>query len=186
MTKEIVEPGTPLAYSEELLPGSGTYDDGEQIRAAIYGEQKVDSETMTIHVEGTTVPSVEKDDIILGEITFLKDDLASVKILEVRGKTGRSFQVASDGTLRIRSVDNRFVRAMQDEFKCGDIIRAKVTGLKGGPQLATDKPDLGVVRAVSRRNSNRMLELRGNKLIDPETGHQETRKFANDYGQGNL
>ncbi|MGB1698084.1 MAG: exosome complex RNA-binding protein Csl4 [Thermoplasmatota archaeon] len=186
MNKTLVEPGTPLAYSEELLPGTGTYDDGEQIRAAVYGQERVDPETMTIHVDGAEVPAVEKGDIILGEITFLKDDLASVKILQVKGKGDRNFQAASDGTLRVRSVDKRFVRAMQDEFKCGDLIRAEVTGLKGGPQLATDKPHLGVIRAVSRRNSSRLLELQGRKLIDPETGHQETRKIADDYGSGQL
>ena len=41
--RKIVEPGTPLAYSEEVLPGTGTYDDGTQIRAAVFGTEHMDS-----------------------------------------------------------------------------------------------------------------------------------------------
>lgn len=185
---DIVEPGTPLAYSEELLPGDGTYDDGEQIRAALYGRQKVDPETMTVTVEpaGRPVATIEKGDILVGRISYIKPDLASVEVLAVRGKEGRSLLQQVEATLRVRNVDNRYVREMGDEFQCGDIIRAKVINTRGGPQLVTDKPDLGVVRAFSKLDPTRALVREGNKLVDPETGHQETRKFADDYGSGRV
>ena len=49
--KAPLEPGTPLAYSEELLPGAGTYDDGTQIRASVYGTERIDPETMAVTVQ---------------------------------------------------------------------------------------------------------------------------------------
>jgi exosome complex component CSL4 len=183
---DLVEPGTALAYSEELLPGAGTYDDGEQIRAAVFGHQRVDPDTMTITIEpaGKAVASIEKGDIVAGRVSYIKPDLASVEILGVRGKEGRSLLHQVEATLRVRNVDTRFVREMGDEFRCGDIIRAKVIATKGGPQLATDKPDLGVIRAFSKDSPRRSLQRQGNRLVDPEDGHQETRKFAEDYGSG--
>lgn len=185
--ERIVEPGTVLATSEELLPGAGTYDDGENIRAALYGTEQVDTETFTVSVRSATrdVVSIDKGDIVVGEVTYLKDDLGSVRIDAVRGKSGSMLQ-QTEGTLRVRNIDDRYVRRMQDELACGDIIRAKVISTKGGPQLAIDKADLGVIKAHSKLDGSRVLQRQGNKLVDPESGHQETRKFAEDYGSGQV
>ncbi len=185
--ERIVEPGTPLAYSEELLPGDGTYDDGEQIRAAVYGQERVDPESMEVTVtpRNKGYVTIEKGDIIVGEITYMKADLCSVRVDAVRGKEGSMLHQV-EATLRVRNLAERYVREMGDEVQPGDIIRAKVISTKGGPQLACDKSDLGVIRAVSKLDASRPLVRDGNKLIDPETGHQETRKFADDYGSGTV
>ncbi len=183
----IVEPGDALAYSEELLPGSGTYDDGERIRAAVYGKQRVDPESFEVTVTPANkgYVTIEKGDILVGEVTYMKPDLASVRVDAVRGKEGSMLHQV-EATLRVRNLAERYVREMGDELQPGDIIRAKVISTKGGPQLACDKPDLGVIRATSKLDSSRPLVRKGNKLIDPETGHQETRKFAEDYGSGQV
>ena len=180
------EPGTPLAYSEELLPGSGTFDDGTQIRAAVYGTEHIDPETMAVTVRpaGRGVASIEKGDIVVGQVTYIKPEaLASVKILAVRGKEGRSLLQSLEGTLHASKIDARYVKYVDDEYRGGDVIRAKVIGLKGGPQLATDRPDLGVVKAW---HDGVALVRDGNKLKDPETGEVFHRKLASDYGSGTV
>lgn len=185
---KVVEPGAPLAYSEEFLPGAGTYDDGEQIRAAVFGRERVDTNTMTLNVEplGKSVAQVDKGDIVVGRITFLKPELASVQILEVRGKEGRSLLQQVEGTLHVSKVEKRYIKDLGNEFNVGDLIRAKVVGLRGGPQLATDNPDMGVIRAYSSQDMTQPLEQAGQKLRDPETGRTETRKTADDYGSGRV
>lgn len=186
--QENVEPGTPLAYSEELLPGTCTYDDGEQIRAAAFGSTFVDSE-MTIHVKphAGRVADVEKGDIIIGRVSYAKPELASVAILAIRGKEGRSTLHNVEATLHVSKVDNRYISDMQTEVRVGDIIRAKVLGLKGGPQLAVDKPDLGVIRAFSPDDLRRPMERKAhNRVQDPETGKIYARKLAEDYGSGTV
>ncbi len=183
----IVEPGTPLAYSEEALPGSGTYDDGTQIRSAVFGTKDIDPETMTLTVRpaGKAVAAIEKGDIVVGEVTYIKPEtFASVKIRAVRGKEGRSMLQVVDATLHVSKIDARYIRDVGEEMKCGDLIRAKVIGLKGGPQLATDKPDLGVVAARSAEGNPLVRE--GNRLKDLETGRVEHRKLASDYGSGQV
>lgn len=182
---KLLEPGTPLAYSEELLPGPGTYDDGTQIRAAVYGQQHVDPETMAISVRaaGKSVATIERGDILVGQITYVKPEaLASVKVLAVRGKEGRSLLTPLEATLHVSKIDARYIKYVDEEYKTGDLIRAKVINLKGGPQLATDKPDLGCIKAWSADGVPLVLE--GRKLKDPETGQVHHRKLANDYGSG--
>jgi exosome complex component CSL4 len=183
--KAILEPGTPLAYSEELLPGPGTYDDGTRIRAAIYGVQHVDPKTMAISVRpaGRPVGGIERGDIVVGQVTYIKPEaLASVKIVGVRGKEGRSLLQPIEGTLHVSKIDNRYIKFVDEEYRGGDLIRAKVISLKGGPQLATDKPDLGCVKAWSADGV--ALVRDGNRLKDPETGQVYHRKLASDYGSG--
>jgi exosome complex component CSL4 len=181
----LLEPGMPLAYSEELLPGPGTYDDGTQIRAAVYGIQHIDPETMAVSVvpAGKAVATIERGDVIVGQISYIKPEaLASVKVISVRGKEGRSLLTPVEATLHVSKIDNRFIKDVNDEYRTGDLIRAKVIGLKGGPQLATDKPDLGCVKAWS--GDGVALVRDGNRLKDPETGQVHFRKLATDYGSG--
>lgn len=183
----LLEPGTPLAYSEELLPGPGTYDDGTQIRAAVYGVQHIDPETMAVSVRaaGTAVATIERGDIVVGQVTYIKPEaLASVKILAVRGKEGRSLLQPLEGTLHASKIDARFVKYVDDEYRGGDLIRAKVIQLKGGPQLATDKPDLGCIKAWGPDGAPLVRD--GNRLKDPETGQVYHRKLASDYGSGTV
>jgi exosome complex component CSL4 len=185
--KAILEPGTPLAYSEELLPGPGTYDDGVQIRAAIYGVQHVDPKTMAVSVRpaGRPVGGIERGDIVVGQVTYIKPEaLASVKIVSVRGKEGRSLLQPIEGTLHVSKIDNRYIKFVDEEYRGGDLIRAKVISLKGGPQLATDKPDLGCVKAWSSEGVPLVRD--GNRLKDPETGQVYHRKLASDYGSGQV
>ncbi len=185
MSEKIVGPGTPLAYSEEFLPGAGTYDDGEHIRAAVYGTESVDSETMSMSVKpaGRSVVQFEKNDIVVGRVSFVKEQLASVQILAIRGKEGSLLQQV-EGTLHVSKIDNRFIKDVGEEFSVGDIIRAKIIGMKGGPQLVTDKPEFGVIKAFSRNDPTLMLVRKGSVLEDPEDGHREKRKIAEDYGSG--
>lgn len=184
---DFAEPGTPLAFSEEAVAGPGTWDDGTQIRAVTYGTPRMDPETMTLTVQpaGKAVASIERGDIVIGVVSYIKPEtLASVKILGVRGKENRSLLQQTEATLHIGKIDARFVRSVDDEYRCGDYIRAKVIGTKGGPQLATDKPEYGVVRAFGP--SGMQMVLDGMSLKDPETGQKFHRKIASDYGSGQL
>ena len=185
--RKIIEPGTPLAHSEELLPGRNTFDDGNEIRAAAFGIQHVDPKTMAVSIRtaGKSVAQVEKGDIVVALVNFIKPEaLASCKILAVRGKEGRSLLQPVEATLHVSKIDARYISNVDDELRCGDYIRAKVIGLKGGPQLATDREDLGVIRAFGP--SGTQLVLRDGKLRDPETGQTFYRKTADDYGSGKV
>ncbi|MEA3191603.1 MAG: exosome complex component [Thermoplasmata archaeon] len=185
MEERIVEPGTPLAYSEELSAGAGTFDDGTQVRAAVYGTEQVDPKTLTVTVvpAGKQVATIEKGDVVVGVVTYIKPEtLASIKILAVRGKEGRSLLQPVEGTLHVSKIDARYIKFVDEEYKCGDYVRAKVIGTKGGPQLATDKPDLGCIKAFAPTGNQLVLE--GRKLKDPETGQLFVRKTATDYGSG--
>lgn len=187
MSERLVRPGTPLAYSEELLPGDGTYDDGTQIRSAMYGVERVDPETMQVTVTSgrKTIATIDKGDVVIGRVSYIKPEaLASVKILAVRGKEDRTILQQVEGTLHVSKIDARYIKDVTEEYRVGDVIRAKVIGTKGGPQLATDKPEYGVVAAYGE--DGKPLVLQGRKLKDLSTGQTHVRKVASDYGSGQV
>ena len=141
---------------------------------------------MTV-TSGKRVADVEKGDIIVGRVRFTKPELASVEILGIRGKEGRSTLHKVEATLHVSKVDDRYIKDLEGEYRVGDLIRAKVIGLKGGPQLVTDKPDLGCIRAFSPEDLRRPLELKQqNRVRDPVTGKIYARKTAEDYGSGTI
>ena len=186
MTKknDLLTPGTPVGYSEEFLPGSGIYDDGERLRAAVFGTESVDPKTMemTITPAGKSIATVAKNDIVVGEITYLRDILASVRLIAVRGKEDRSILQNVEMTLHVSKADQGYVDDLAKFYRAGDIIRAKVIGLRGGPQLATDRPEFGVLQA--RSGDGHVMVRDQHRVKDPVTGRIENRKLASDYGSG--
>ncbi|MGB0652755.1 MAG: exosome complex RNA-binding protein Csl4 [Thermoplasmatota archaeon] len=184
--EKLIEPGTPLATSEELLPGPNTYDDGTDVRAAVYGTESIDTKEMAIGIKptGRGVAKIDRGDIVVGEVTVVRPQLASVNVVAVRGKEGRSIHQAVEATLFVSGIDRRYIKEVSEEFQAGDLIRAKVLKLKGGPNLVTDSPDFGIVSA--RCGCGVRMEKDGKRLKCPECNRSRTGKIANDYGSGHI
>src|SRR5205085_807171 len=97
--RKILEPGTPLASSEELLPGSNTYDDGTDIRAAAFGVQYVDPKTMAISV----LPAGK-----------------AVGCIKAFGPSGNQL-VLKDGKLRDPETNQLFSRKLANDYGSGQV-----------------------------------------------------------------
>ncbi len=183
---EILEPGSPIAASEEALAGDGTYDDGQDIRSARYGRLVIDRD-LNATVQSINEPAkIQRGDIVIGRLSYVREEFASVTIMAVRGKEDRRFHHPVEATLHVSKTDEGYVRTIDEKFRVGDIIRAKVINLKGGPQLATDKSDLGVVKAINPENGVELKATQDWNLRCPETGRIFDRKIANDYGSGKI
>ncbi len=180
---EIQQPGDILATSEELLPGDGTYDDGTHVRAARFGTLQVTPD-MEATIKGErSPPQVTKGDIIIGRVSHLRDEFGSVEIIAVRGKEG-SMHHKVEATLHVSKASRDYLRTLSEVLAPGDIIRAKVLGLKGGPQLAIDHEDMGVVHAEV--DGVVLQRRKDGHLRHPDTGQVYRRKTAKDYGSGHI
>lgn len=177
-----------LAASEEMLPGPGAYDDGTDIRAAAYGEEVVDTSDFSIGVKPIVrgIASIEAGDIVLGEISVVRPQMAGVTIIDVRGKSGRSILQAVEGTLHVSGIDRRYIRDVGDELRAGDVIRAKVLKIRGGPQLVTDRPEYGILRATCPNDGLVLEKVSVSKLQCGECGKVIVGKVATDYGSGKV
>ncbi len=185
---KIREPGDVLAASEEMLPGPGAYDDGTDVRAAAYGEEVVDTQNFAVGIKPIVrgVTTIEAGDIVLGEISVVRPQMAGVTIIDVRGKSGRSILQAVEGTLHVSGIDRRYIKDVGDEYRAGDVIRAKVIKIRGGPQLVTDRPEYGILRATCPNDGLVLEKVSASKLKCTECDKVVIGKVASDYGSGRV
>jgi exosome complex component CSL4 len=132
-------------------------------------------------VEGAVVPKVSST--IIGQIGNAQSDNVLVKIFKVGNK---KISGEFGGILHISDVSDRYVTAMNDVCKPGDIVRAKVISEKNRVfHLTTNDKNLGIIDAFCSRDGN-LLEPDRYELRCPKCGNIEKRKLAPDYGKEAL
>ena len=178
----LVLPGERLGVIEEFIPDSGTYVKDGVIYSEIIGRSLVDLQNRRVSVypvvNGVAVPKVGS--IIIGQIGNAQSDNVLVRIFRVGKK-----QISGDfgGILHISDVSDRYVTAMTDVCKPGDIVRAKVISEKNRIyHLSTNDKNLGMIYAFCSRCGT-LLEPQHYELRCPKDGNIEKRKMAPDYGK---
>jgi exosome complex component CSL4 len=181
----LVLPGERLGVIEEFIPDSGTYVKDGVIYSKIVGRSLVDLQNRRVSVyavaDGATVPKVSA--VVVGQIGNAQSDNVLVRILKIGGK---KLSGSFGGILHISDVSDRYVNAMTDVCKPGDIIRAKVISDKNRIyHLSTDDKALGVLYGFCSRCGT-LLEPQRYELRCPKCGNIEGRKMAQDYGKASM
>jgi exosome complex component CSL4 len=181
----LVVPGERLGVIEEFIPDSGTYVKDGVIYSEIIGRSLVDLQNRRVSVypviDGVAVPKVSS--VIIGQIGNAQSDNVLVKIFNVDKK-----QISGEfgGILHISDVSDRYVTAMTDVCKPGDVVRAKVISTKNRVyHLSTNDKNLGILYAFCSRCGN-MLEPQRYELHCSKCGNIEKRKMAPDYGKETI
>ncbi|MDK2783291.1 RNA-binding protein [Thermococcus sp. 101 C5] len=181
---DIVLPGDYLGVIEEFLPGEGIIEEDGELYAARAGRVRINSEKVEISVEPLTdtPPLPQVGDVVIARVIEVKPQAAIVQLLRIEGRKGyREIATSKLAGIHISQVRDGYVESMSNEFKIGDIVRARVlTNEKSPIQLTTKAPDLGVVYALCS-SCRRPLVRRGNVLICPNCGRTETRKLSTYY-----
>ena len=178
----LVLPGERLGVIEEFIPDSGTYVKDGVIYSKIVGRSLVDLQNRRVSVyplvNGVGVPKVST--VVIGQVGNAQSDNVLVKIFKI-GKKDLSGEFG--GILHISDVSDRYVNAMTDVCKPGDIIRAKVISDKNRIyHLSTNDKTLGVLYGFCSRCGT-LLEPQHYELQCPKCGNIERRKMAQDYGK---
>lgn len=182
----LVFPGDVLSTSEELLPGPGSHDNGTSILATRLGHFEVESREMRAVVKPlTSIPTeLRVGNFVLGEVTMIKPAMAGVEVLAVEDNA-RLVVGDTNGTLHVSKIAQKYVRDVGDEFRLGDVVRAKVISVKPSVQLATDDRRCGCIKALCTRCRFGLHKV-GKGLECPNCGRREMRYLAPDYGQVRL
>lgn len=182
----LVFPGDVLSTSEELLPGSGSHDNGTNIVATRLGYFEVEPREMRALVKPvTSVPTeIRVGNYVLGEVTMIKLQMAGVEVLAVEDNP-RVVVGDTNGTLHVSKIAQKYVKDVGDEFRLGDVMRAKVLSVKPSVQLATDDRRCGCIKALCTRCRFGLRKV-GRALECPNCGRREMRYLAPDYGQVKL
>ncbi|EHR79399.1 RNA-binding protein [Thermococcus litoralis DSM 5473] len=181
---DIVLPGDYLGVIEEFLPGEGIIEENGELYAARAGRVRINPEKIEISVEPLTdtPPLPQVGDVVIARVIEVKPQAAIVQLLRIEGRKGyREIATSKLAGIHISQVRDGYVESMSNEFKIGDIVRARVlTNEKSPIQLTTKGSDLGVVYALCS-SCRTPLVRRGNVLICPKCGRTETRKLSTYY-----
>lgn len=177
-----VTPGDLLGVIEEYIPGKGTYVEDGKIYSFIAGNLIVDKVKREAQVKPLTrQPLIPKEgDEIIGEVTNVQEKNLTLRIVQIDNKQSESSFI---GVMHISDVSQGYVKTMNDAFKVGDVIRAKVTSIKNRENhLSTQDDKFGVIQAVCIYCGAPMVSQRNRSLKCPQCGEISKRKTANDYG----
>ncbi|MFZ2071940.1 MAG: exosome complex RNA-binding protein Csl4 [Halobacteriota archaeon] len=180
---KIVLPGDFLGTSEEYTLGDGVFDEGGNLYASHIGDVNISDKRVISVVPKVETPAVIKDgEVVIGQISDIKDTVAVVNVACVKGKEGRDIATATQGVIHISNVRNGYVKELRQEFGYLDIVKAKVIDAKA-LRLSTEGKGLGVVKAICMKCKS-TLRRNGNRLSCDRCERVETRNLSDDYGKG--
>ncbi|MDD5473215.1 MAG: exosome complex RNA-binding protein Csl4 [Candidatus Methanoperedens sp.] len=179
-----VFPGELIGTCEEFAPRSGTYVDKGNIYAAVSGIVKINPKELSISVSPVTntPPYLQVGDIVIGQVTDVKDSVALVEIAGIKGKGEREIVNADQAAIHVSNVKDAYVKELYYEFAPFDIVKARVIDMRN-MRLTTVNKELGVMKAYCG-NCRTVLKIDNGKLKCPKCERTETRKLSSDYGTG--
>ena len=186
---DFVIPGAVLGVGEEFMPGEGAYEEEGIIHSSVAGIVDLDMEKRKASVAAKTdTPPVPKEgDEVICEIVDVRPQMALVEIVVKTDNIERALSApTTKGRVYIAHANKRYVTKLQNEFRIGDIIRARMRDTRKTPyELSTVGSDLGVLLAYCTK-CRHILKKKGTKLECPFCGNVETRNMASDYGNAKI
>lgn len=175
-------PGDHLAAEEEFSSGENTFEENGEIISDSMGTALKDSKQRSVSVlaQKKLLP-LKVGSIVLGKVTVVKSSSVGIEIFAGRNGNDRQVVYSSFASLPVRNVASGYVRNLGENFKIGDIVRAKVAMVSPvGIDLRTNEQDLGVIKAFCSK-CRQSLNLFGRMLKCTNCGSSESRKISSEY-----
>lgn len=182
---DFVLPGDHVAYAVELAPGDGAHEDGEFVRASWTGFLEVDTDNREVRVRpvvSTPVMVRTGQDVII-VVRRTRSSMVIGEVVAVAGQEERNVSGETEATLHISKISDEYVDKIEDAFRVGDIIRAKVMQHDPSIQVTTVGKEYGVLKAFCLRCRTPHGKV-GKGLECPSCEFREKRKLSEDYGKG--
>jgi len=184
--KKFVVPGDFIGTGEECMPGSGTHLDGDNVYSALAGEVKDVQRTLSVSQE-RKLASLGIGATIIGSIENIVEPIALVRVKAGSLEGGERLGDNPDyAVLHASMIKGGYVKNVRDEYRIGDIIRAKIVDIRNGEmRLSTDSDDLGSIKSFCAKCRHAMSIAEGGLECD-SCGAKDNRKTANDYRKVTL
>jgi len=174
--KKVVTPGEKIGVIEEYMPGSNTYEDDGNVISSAVGTLDIDAQNRKIGVKAekrAVIPEV--GDVIEGVITMMKEDVAQVKIIDIKGKKPLTGDFS--GSLHVSQAAKSYTTSIYDVANLNDRILAKITTSWMPYQLSTADDDLGVIYGVCIRCGDELV-LKGGRPFCKRDNLYEKKKLS--------
>jgi exosome complex component CSL4 len=180
MTKKLVLPGELVAVSEEFMAGEGTYDKDGKIYSSFVGEVDLDTQHKVARVKAFNPPiQLKVGDVVYGTVRDLKETMAMITLFQAEG-TERAISGETEASLHISKISSGYTDSIRNELRKTDIVRGVVIQVNPSLQLATDRDNLGVLRASCSRCRTPLVR-KGRDLYCNSCERGERRKVASDF-----
>lgn len=179
---DLTKPGEELGTEEEFLKGYGTYLENEKIRSLLLGEKKIEERKMIVE-RPFRYRTLHKGTLVFGRIEKVSDQMALASIIPIDEKIGKYPKTNDYASLHVSKIKQGFVDSLKNELKIGDIIKAVIINVdikKGQIEIATDRPNLGVVKAFCSKCRSPLRKDEGT-LTCEKCGLKDNRAISNDY-----
>jgi len=183
--KKFVVPGDFLGTEEEFLSDRGTFSDKERIYSTLAGKAAEDSHKLSVE-QSRPLHALEVGSIIIGTVENIVEPIALVSIKQGEHAEHRFGETPDYSVLHASMIRRGYVKNVRDEYKVGDIIRAKIAAFQNGEfRLTTDGDDLGAIKAFCAKCRHPM-KVESGLLQCEDCGAKDNRKITNDYRKANL
>lgn len=176
-------PGEHIVSEEEYSATKNVFARDGEIYSNSVGVPEFDFDQRKVRVKAIKeIKGLKKGDIVLARVLFKRKNMVGVEILSVESREKeRIVFPKKQAVILIRDVSNKFVKNLDNEFKIGDIIRAKVVlNEKFAVNLKTNEPGLGVIKAVCFKCRETLKKSNG-FLYCTKCKSREYRKISSEY-----
>ena len=181
MEKRFVVPGDFIGTEEEFLAGNGTFSEGEGVYATAAGTAS-ESDRKLVVAQRKTLRALGIGAVIFGRVENIVEPIALVSMLGgSSGEADRFGENPDYAVLHASMIRRGYVKNVRDEYRIGDIIRAKIVDIRNGEmRLSTDADELGAVKAFCAK-CRHPLRLESGLLKCESCENKDNRKIAKDY-----
>ena len=184
MDRKFVVPGDFIGTEEEYLSGEGTFSDREKIYASISGEASESARKLAV-MQKKPLRALAIGTVIIVAVENISEPIALVSMRMGIGEH-RFGETDEYAVLHASMIRKGYVKNVRDEYKIGDIIRAKIVDQRNGEfRLSTDADDLGAIKAYCAKCRHPM-NVESGILQCQECGTKDNRKIAKDYRKADI
>lgn len=181
---DFVLPGDELGVTEEFIPSEWTYEEEGKIKSLVVGTVSIDEKNKKIAIvpKTGTPPVLEPGKVVVGEISDVRGQRASLKIDKIKDDE-RELVTSFMGGIHISQAQKGYLAKLTEAFRIGDLVEAKVTKVMGldTVDLTTADEELGVLKAMCTKCRHFMEKRSNNEVICPNCERRERRKLSVNY-----
>jgi len=178
--KKILKPGDFICGAEENAGGQGTFNSNDEIYSSVFGTFENEGHEAKVKTN-KTIKSAKIGDEVYGIVIDVMDSKALVAVVPLSNEKGVRFTPEGTAVIRVQDISERYVQTIKEEFRIGDIIKARVIAVGNGLDLSTKGSDeYGVIKAFCSRCRN-VLVLKGSQLNCKRCERGERRKTSKYY-----
>ncbi|MCE4598669.1 MAG: exosome complex RNA-binding protein Csl4 [Desulfurococcales archaeon] len=180
----LVVPGEPLASAEEYVNGGSTYIDDGLIRASTLGILRVDERSKLVNVQPFKKPKMPRSgSSVVGLVTSVRHDMVIVSMygeIDLQPSPRWLYEYSSiySGAIAISMVTKEYVDDINNYYRTGDIILARVLNNNTPYHLTTKPPQYGVIYALCSRCGGILQPVNPRTMKCPRCGYSESRKVS--------